>query len=154
MLHTKFGRLITWLGFFCFCVCNTNYHQPSLRYPFSEERSPIKRLATTTMLESFYVYQLGGRERSESPAVSFFFFHFSIRAIPGAMDNAFFIQEWAKNRGDYVSKPPHISDRGNRCWLTLDAAIDACKTHSKQYEPSASIKRRAAEILNSYREAA
>lgn len=63
--------------------------------------------------------------------------------------NAYFIQEWARNWGDYVCSPPHHDINYRRCWLTLKAAKQDCEKHAQSYQPSAAIITRAREIKQS-----
>ena len=64
--------------------------------------------------------------------------------------HAYFIQEWARNWGDNVSKPPEHSKHGVPCWKSLKSAKKACSDHAKRYTPSPSIAERAIEIMDAY----
>lgn len=59
---------------------------------------------------------------------------------------AFFIQPYASNWGDYVSRPPHYGRDGHRCWDSFKGAEKACIEHAKKHTPSEGIIARALEI--------
>ena len=63
--------------------------------------------------------------------------------------HAYFIQEWCKNWGDCVCKPPSRDKTGGPCWLTFKAAKQDCEKHAQSYQPSAAIATRAREIKQS-----
>ena len=69
---------------------------------------------------------------------------------------AYFIQDYARNWGDYVPGAPITKQwyathgaKSSRHWPSLAAAKRGCIEHSKNYSPAAHTVTRAAEILNS-----
>jgi hypothetical protein len=60
---------------------------------------------------------------------------------------AFYIVDGQKNWGDFVAPPPDRSADGGHCWLSLEAAMQACSDHAAKHEPKPATVKRAAELL-------